>query len=68
MPKKSRAKFEFESVTGEKGPIKVTVRASSYLNDDVRDKMIPMLDAARYMVNRRTRRADRSRTKTTGGP
>ena len=52
MRKKSRAKFEFESVTGEKGPIKVTVRASSYLNDDVRDKMIPMLDAAQYMVNR----------------
>lgn len=52
MGKKSRAKFEFESVTGEKGPIKVTVRASSYLNDDVRDKMIPMLDAAQYMVSR----------------
>jgi hypothetical protein len=52
MPKKSRAKFEFEQVVDGKGPIKVVVRASSYLNDDVRDKMIPMLGAASYMVNR----------------
>jgi hypothetical protein len=52
MPKASRAKFEFERVVKGKGPVTVTVRASSYLNDDVRNKMIPMLDAASYMVNR----------------
>ena len=52
MPKKSRAKFEFEHVVDGKGPMKVTVRASSYLNDDVRNRMIPMLGAASYMVNR----------------
>jgi len=51
VPKKSRAKFEFESTSGD-GPVKMTVRASSYLSDDVRSMMIPMIEPAVYLTQR----------------
>lgn len=52
MAKLAKSKFQFERIVEGKGPIKVVVRANSNLNDDVRNKMIPMLEAASYMVNR----------------
>ena len=52
MPKKSRATFDFTTTSGEGGPVKVTVRASSYLSDDTRSMMIPMLEPSVYLVQR----------------
>ena len=52
MPKKSRATFDFETTSAKGGPLMVTVRASSYISDDTRSMMIPMLEPALYLVQR----------------